>query len=163
VLFDQGEEGGAILDAIVAEGRCRTCGTRWDHVVNVDCDPPVKIEGDSLSKCASWSTGEARMAVMERQQGDPPVVMGRLRFPPQPGVTCFRKPNVVGFPTVSGEVRRAQSLGDVVSLFGWRNRRMNSAPSRLVSEMRRRSAVSVTNGTGMARAPSRSIARIEPA
>jgi hypothetical protein len=29
MMFDQGE-GSDILDAIVAEGRCRTCGTPWD-------------------------------------------------------------------------------------------------------------------------------------
>jgi hypothetical protein len=29
MVFDQGE-GSDILDAIVAEGRCRTCGTPWD-------------------------------------------------------------------------------------------------------------------------------------
>jgi hypothetical protein len=34
-----------ILDAIVAEGRCRTCGTPWDRVVRVDGKRPVKIEG----------------------------------------------------------------------------------------------------------------------
>jgi hypothetical protein len=35
-----------ILDAIVAEGRCGTCGTPWDRVVNVEGKRrPVKIEG----------------------------------------------------------------------------------------------------------------------
>jgi hypothetical protein len=40
VVFDQGE-GSDILDAIVPEGRCRTCGTAWDRV--------VKMEGDRLA------------------------------------------------------------------------------------------------------------------
>jgi len=44
-VFDQGE-GSDILDAIVAEGRCGTCGTPWDRVVNVEGKRPVKIEGD---------------------------------------------------------------------------------------------------------------------
>jgi hypothetical protein len=44
IVFDQGE-GSDILDAIVAEGRCRTCGTPWDRVVKVDGKYPVKIEG----------------------------------------------------------------------------------------------------------------------
>ena len=44
MVFDQGE-GSDILDAIVAEGRCGTCGTPWDRVVNVDGKRPVKIEG----------------------------------------------------------------------------------------------------------------------
>jgi hypothetical protein len=44
MVFDQGE-GSDILDAIVAEGRCRTCGTPWDRVVKVDGKRPVKIEG----------------------------------------------------------------------------------------------------------------------
>ena len=35
MVFDQGE-GSDILDAIVAEGRCGTCGTPWDRVVNVE-------------------------------------------------------------------------------------------------------------------------------
>ena len=38
-------EGSDILDAIVAEGRCGTCVTPWDRVVNVDGKRPVKIEG----------------------------------------------------------------------------------------------------------------------
>jgi hypothetical protein len=44
LVFDQGE-GSDILDAIVAEGRCGTCGTPWDRVVNVEGKRPVKIEG----------------------------------------------------------------------------------------------------------------------
>jgi hypothetical protein len=44
MVFDQGE-GSDILDAIVAEGRCGTCGTPWDRVVNVERKRPVKIEG----------------------------------------------------------------------------------------------------------------------
>ena len=44
MVFDQGE-GNDILDAIVAEGRCRSCGTPWDRVVNVEGKRPVKIEG----------------------------------------------------------------------------------------------------------------------
>ena len=44
MVFDQGE-GSDILDAIVAEGRCETCGTPWDRVVNVEGKRPVKIEG----------------------------------------------------------------------------------------------------------------------
>jgi hypothetical protein len=44
MVFDQGE-GSDILDAIVAEGRCGTCGTPWDRVVNVDGKRPVKIDG----------------------------------------------------------------------------------------------------------------------
>ena len=44
MVSDQGE-GSDILDAIVAEGRCGTCGTPWDRVVNVDGKRPVKIEG----------------------------------------------------------------------------------------------------------------------
>jgi hypothetical protein len=40
-----GDGGSDILDAIVAEGRCGTCGTPWDRVVNVDGKRPVKIEG----------------------------------------------------------------------------------------------------------------------
>ena len=40
IVFDQGE-GSDILDAIVAEGRCRTCGTPWDRVVKVDGKRPV--------------------------------------------------------------------------------------------------------------------------
>src|SRR5450755_231348 len=43
-VFDQGE-GSDILDAIVAEGRCGTCGTPWDRVVNVEGKRPEKIEG----------------------------------------------------------------------------------------------------------------------
>ena len=43
MAFDQGE-GSDILDAIVAAGRCRTCGTPWDRFVNVDGNRPVKIE-----------------------------------------------------------------------------------------------------------------------
>ena len=46
-MFDQGE-GSDILDAIVAEGRCGTCGTPWDRVVNVDGKRPVKIEAAVL-------------------------------------------------------------------------------------------------------------------
>ena len=58
MVFDQGE-GSDILDAIVAEGRCGTCGTPWDRVVNVEGKRPVKIEGAAvLSTCASWATGE---------------------------------------------------------------------------------------------------------
>jgi hypothetical protein len=38
-------EGSDILDAIVAEGRCGTCGTPWDRVVKVDGKRPLKIEG----------------------------------------------------------------------------------------------------------------------
>jgi hypothetical protein len=34
-----------ILDAIVAEGRSRTCSTPWDRVVKVDGKRPGKIEG----------------------------------------------------------------------------------------------------------------------
>jgi hypothetical protein len=45
MVFDQGE-GSDILDAIVAEDRCGTCGTPWDRVVNVVGKRPVKIEGD---------------------------------------------------------------------------------------------------------------------
>jgi hypothetical protein len=37
--------GSDILDAIVAEGRCGTCGTPRDRVVKVDGKRPVKIEG----------------------------------------------------------------------------------------------------------------------
>jgi hypothetical protein len=44
MVFDQGE-GSDILDAIVAECRCGTCGTPWDRVVNVVSKRPVKIEG----------------------------------------------------------------------------------------------------------------------
>ena len=44
MVFDQGE-GSDILDAIVAEGRCGTCGTPWDRVVSVEGKRPVKIEG----------------------------------------------------------------------------------------------------------------------
>jgi hypothetical protein len=44
MVFDQGE-GSDILDAIVAEGRCGTCGTPWDRIVNVGGKRPVKIEG----------------------------------------------------------------------------------------------------------------------
>jgi hypothetical protein len=66
-VFDQGE-GNDILDAIVAEGRCGTCGTPWDHVVNVEGKRPMKIEGGCPTSCASWATGDlvppgqARMA-----------------------------------------------------------------------------------------------------
>ena len=31
--------------AIVAEGRCGTCRTRWDRVVSEEGKRPVKIEG----------------------------------------------------------------------------------------------------------------------
>jgi hypothetical protein len=44
MVFDQGE-GSDILDAIVAEGRCGTCGTPRSRVINVDGKRPVKIEG----------------------------------------------------------------------------------------------------------------------
>jgi hypothetical protein len=44
LVFDQGQ-GSDILDAIVAEGRCRTCDTPWNRVVNVEGKRPVKIEG----------------------------------------------------------------------------------------------------------------------
>jgi hypothetical protein len=44
MVFDQGEDSD-ILDAIVAEGRCGTCGTPRDRVVKVDGKRPVKIEG----------------------------------------------------------------------------------------------------------------------
>jgi hypothetical protein len=61
MVFDQGE-GSDILDAIVAEGHCGTCGTPWDRVVNVDGKRPVKIEGAAVpTKCASWATGEEPM------------------------------------------------------------------------------------------------------
>jgi hypothetical protein len=39
---------GDILDAIVAEGRCGTCGTPWDNFMKVDGKRPVKIEGGCL-------------------------------------------------------------------------------------------------------------------
>ena len=45
VLFDQGEEGGDILDAIVQEGRCRACGTPWDRVVKVDGESARELCG----------------------------------------------------------------------------------------------------------------------
>jgi hypothetical protein len=44
MVFVQGE-GSDILDAIIAEGRCGTCGTPRDRVVKVDGKRPVKIEG----------------------------------------------------------------------------------------------------------------------
>jgi hypothetical protein len=47
MVFDQGE-GSDILDAIVAEGRCGTCGVPWDRVVNVEggCPDEVCVLGD---------------------------------------------------------------------------------------------------------------------
>jgi hypothetical protein len=44
MAFDQGENSD-ILDAIVAEGPCGTCGTPWDRGVKVDGKRPAKIEG----------------------------------------------------------------------------------------------------------------------
>jgi hypothetical protein len=49
MVFDQGE-GSDILDAVVAEGRCGTCGTPWDCVVNVDGKRP---RVDVPTKCVS--------------------------------------------------------------------------------------------------------------
>jgi hypothetical protein len=57
MVFDRGE-GSDILDAIVAEGRCGTCGMPWDRVVNVEGKRPVKIEGGVPSTCASSPTGD---------------------------------------------------------------------------------------------------------
>jgi hypothetical protein len=36
---------GDILDAIIAEGSCKACGTPWAFVVKMDGKRPVKIEG----------------------------------------------------------------------------------------------------------------------
>jgi hypothetical protein len=36
---------GDILDAIIAEGSCRRCGTPWASVVKMEGDRLVKIEG----------------------------------------------------------------------------------------------------------------------
>jgi hypothetical protein len=44
MVFDQGE-GSDILDAIVAEGRCGTCGKPWDRVVKVDGKPSGQDRG----------------------------------------------------------------------------------------------------------------------
>jgi hypothetical protein len=44
MVFDQGQ-GSDILDAIVAEGRCGTCSTPCDRVLDVDTKRPVKMEG----------------------------------------------------------------------------------------------------------------------
>jgi hypothetical protein len=44
MAFDQGENSD-ILDAIVAEGPCGTCGTPWDRGLKVDGKSPAKIEG----------------------------------------------------------------------------------------------------------------------
>jgi hypothetical protein len=40
-----------MLDAIVADGRCGTCGTSLDRVVKVDGKRPVKIEGGCPNVC----------------------------------------------------------------------------------------------------------------
>ena len=51
MVFDQGD-GSDILDAIVAEGRCGTCGTPWAFVVKIEGDRLVKIEGGCpLEQC----------------------------------------------------------------------------------------------------------------
>jgi hypothetical protein len=56
-VFDQGE-GSDILDAIVAEGRCGTCGTPWDRVVNVEGKRvPKRSRAAVPTTCASWATG----------------------------------------------------------------------------------------------------------
>jgi hypothetical protein len=44
MVFDQGDNSD-ILDAIVAEGRCGTCGTPWDRGAKVDGKCSAKIEG----------------------------------------------------------------------------------------------------------------------
>jgi hypothetical protein len=36
---------GDILDAIIAEGSCRACGTPWASVVKIDRNRLVKVEG----------------------------------------------------------------------------------------------------------------------
>jgi hypothetical protein len=36
---------GDILDAIVADGRCRTCGAPWASIIRFEGDRPVRIEG----------------------------------------------------------------------------------------------------------------------
>ena len=36
---------GDILDAIIAEGSCRACGTPWASVVKMEGDLLVKVEG----------------------------------------------------------------------------------------------------------------------
>jgi hypothetical protein len=75
-VFDQGE-GSDSLDAIVAEGRCGTCGTPWARVVSVEGKRPVKIEGgcpndlcvlgDWLGSCATRSSEDGRgRSVMDR-------------------------------------------------------------------------------------------------
>jgi hypothetical protein len=58
MMFDQGE-GSEILDAIVAEGRCGTCGTPWDRVVKVESKRPVKIEGVCPLGVCVLATGES--------------------------------------------------------------------------------------------------------
>jgi hypothetical protein len=71
MVFDQGE-GSDILDAIVAEGRCGTCGTPWDRVVKVDGKRPVKIEGVVPTKCASLATGDLWAGLSSVPRGLPP-------------------------------------------------------------------------------------------
>ena len=60
MVFDRGD-GSNILDAIVAEGRFRTCGTPWDRVVNVDGKRPVKVEGGCPNKVCVLATGEYKV------------------------------------------------------------------------------------------------------
>jgi hypothetical protein len=46
-VSDDATEGdmGDILDAIITEGSCTTCGTPWASVVKMEGDRLVKIEG----------------------------------------------------------------------------------------------------------------------
>ena len=44
MVFDQGDRSD-ILDAIIAEGSCRTCRTPWASVVKMEGDRLVKVEG----------------------------------------------------------------------------------------------------------------------
>ncbi len=87
MMYDQGE-GSEILDAIVAKGRCGTCGTPWDSVVNVDGKRPVKIQVAGRTKCASWETGT-------------PVVMGPATSTITTGVLPCRYREASGITTGS--------------------------------------------------------------
>jgi hypothetical protein len=50
---------GDILDAIIAEGSCRACGTRWASVVKMEGDRLVKVRAVAPTKCACSANGES--------------------------------------------------------------------------------------------------------
>ena len=74
MVFDQGE-GSDILDAIIAEGRCRTCGTPWGRVVKVNGKRPVKIEGGCPNEVCILGTGEP----LPPQAPIPPPLLAEVR------------------------------------------------------------------------------------